>query len=123
MSEFRLFAVKFGIFSAILFCAFVASGCATHQLAKDFKLIGFEEDISKGKSIGQIRGEDCQTFIFGFPTGNPPSLDRAFSNAKKRGSAGSADFRYVNDIMTSYEGWNALVVAKQCLNVQGQGFR
>lgn len=113
------------------------SGCATYNYANRVKMVAFDDDLSKGKSAGPIRGEDCTWRVLGYSLGGAPTLDRAFINAKNQaGAAESAGFadvagkkgrgqalRYVNNVSTKNEGFDAVVVGKQCIVVTGIGHR
>ena len=120
----------------ILSALFVFSGCATYQYAKNVKMVSFEDDVTKGKSVGPIRGEDCVWHILGYRLGGNPTLDRAFASARSQttsgiGSAFSSktealsdkSIRYINNVSSEYDGFDAVVVGKQCLIVKGLGYR
>jgi hypothetical protein len=114
---------------------FALSGCSTYQYAKNVKLVSFDDDVTRGKSVGPIRGEDCIWSILGYKLGGVPTLDRAFANARNQTDSGimgststqsaSADkaIRYINNVSTANDGWDAVVVGKQCLVVKGTGYR
>jgi hypothetical protein len=72
----------------------------------------------------------------GYKMGGDPTVDRAFSNAKNQaGGMEAAGFdksgkdrsgpplRYVNNVHTANDGFNAGVVGKQCIVVTGVGYR
>jgi hypothetical protein len=113
------------------------SGCATYQYAKDVRLVSFEDNVGKGKSVGPIQGEDCVWSVLGYKLGGIPTLDKAFASARNQTSSGITDsfshgdqvasndkaIRYINNVSTSYDGFNAVVVGKQCLIVKGTGYR
>jgi hypothetical protein len=111
-------------------------GCATYQYSKNVKLISFEDDVSKGKSVGPIRGEDCVWHILGYSLGGTPTLDKAFASARTQSKSGIASsfstssntmddkvIRYINNVSTDYDGFDAVVVGKKCLVVKGLGYR
>jgi hypothetical protein len=119
-----------------IIAAFALGGCATYQHAQNIKLVSFDENVKKGTSVGNIRGEDCTWSVLGYKLGGEPTVDKAFINAKNQAggleSAGFGDLskkdrsqaiRYANNVSTEYEGFNAVVVGKQCLVVKGVGFR
>lgn len=112
----------------------IAQGCATYKYASNVKMVSFSDDVTKGKSVGNVRGEDCTWTVLGYQLGGLPTIDRAFINTKKQASttqsagfSSSADqadaLRYVNNVTTENEGFNAGIVAKQCLVVTGVGYR
>ncbi|MFZ4714585.1 MAG: hypothetical protein ACOYL6_12760 [Bacteriovoracaceae bacterium] len=121
--------------SAMLVMAMLATGCATYHHADNMKLVSFSDNATKGESVGNIRGEDCTWSFFGYKMGGDPTLDKAFINAKNQaGALESAGFttsndkhsnaiRYINNVSTENDGFNAGVVAKQCLIVKGVGYR
>ncbi len=112
------------------------SSCATYNYAQKVKTIAFDDNITKGLSIGPIRGEDCTWTVLGRQLGGQPTIDRAFINARTGGGSlasaglsalekndGSKAIRYINNATTANEGFNAYVVGKQCLVVTGVGYR
>lgn len=112
----------------------VAQGCASYKYANNVKMVSFSDDISKGKSVGNVRGEDCTWTVFNQPLGGAPTIDKAFINTKKQAStlqsagfsntADQADaLRYVNNVHTEREGFNAYILKKDCLVVTGVGYR
>jgi hypothetical protein len=121
------------LYLAALSCLFLG-GCASYQYAQQVKLVSFDDNIEKGQSVGPIRGEDCTWTILGMQMGGLPTLDKAFINARNQaGSMESAGFksnekhentlRYVNNVSTENDGFNALLFGKQCLVVKGGGYR
>ena len=112
----------------------VLTGCSTYQYSKNVKMVSFDDEVSRGKSVGPIRGEDCIWSILGYKLGGVPTLDRAFANARNQsdtsitgGTTQSASndkaIRYINNVSTEHDGWNAAVVGKECLVVKGNGYR
>jgi hypothetical protein len=111
----------------------VAQGCATYKYANNVKMVAFSDDLSKGKSVGNVRGEDCTWSVFNNPMGGAPTIDKAFINTRKQADAvQSAGFsnatqadsiRYVNNVSTERAGFNAGIVGKDCLVVTGIGYK
>lgn len=111
------------------------TGCATYQYAHNVKLISFDDSAKKGHSIGNIRGEDCTWSVFGYQMGGLPTVDRAFINARNQAGAFESagiengaksrgdSVRYVNNVTTENDGFDAFVVGKQCIVVTGVGYR
>lgn len=109
--------------------------CATYNYAHKVKTISFDDNITKGKAVGSIRGEDCTWTVLGQQLGGQPTIDKAFINARTQaGSMASAGLsfeksdetkhiRYINNATTSNEGFNAYLLGKQCLVVTGVGYR
>ncbi len=122
-------------FFQIAALACLMSSCASYQYASNVKLIGFDDSPTKGTSVGNIRGEDCTYKILGYQMGGLPTVDKAFINAKnqaggmeaagfddsakKRGSA----IRYVNNVSTANDGFDAVLFAKNCIVVTGVGYK
>lgn len=100
---------------------FAISGCQTYKYAQQIKLISLDDDFSSARSVGNIRGIDCQAFVLGYPTGPEPSLDRAFENAQNQ--SGGEKIRYMTDVTTDSEGFDAVVYRKQCIVVKGKGYK
>ena len=120
----------------IMLMAFVivfVQGCATYKYADNVKMIAFGDNVKKGKSMGQIEGKDCTWNVLGYSLGGAPTLDKAFMNTQNQaGEAASAGFstsegklavKYMNNVTTERTGFNAFVVAKQCLVVKGAGYK
>ena len=115
--------------------ASLASSCASYQYANNVKLVGFDDNPKKGTAIGNIKGEDCTYTILGQKLGGEPTVDKAFINAKNQASAIEAagfssssgapanSIRYVNNVSTGSEGFNAVLFAKNCIVVKGVGYR
>ena len=112
-----------------------SAGCATYNYAQNVKTIGFTDDLTKGKSVGNIRGEDCTWHIAGYQLGGAPTVDRAFTHARNQtdgssfsGSMTSSksngnDLRYINNVNTQNDGFDAVLFGKRCIVVTGVGYR
>ncbi len=117
------------------FAVILLGGCATYQYAQNVKLISFDESAKKGQAVGNIRGEDCTWNVRGYQMGGLPTVDRAFINAKNQAGGAEAagldssgkgrglGLRYVNNVTTENDGFNAFIVGKQCIVVKGSGYR
>ena len=115
--------------------ALLLSGCATYNYAANVKMISFDDNVEKGKSVGQIHGEDCTWKILGVQLGGLPTVDRAFTNARtgadtmesagfsSSGKKNSDGLRYVNNVTSKTDGFDAGVVAKNCIIVTGVGYK
>lgn len=120
------------IFYVISTFVFLCS-CQTAQQAREVKLLGFDEDVSKGKSLGPIEGGDCVYHIFGYWLGGQPTLQRAVMNARVGktstisdsggGSRSGGGARYFNNASVSNDGFDALVFGKSCINITATGFK
>jgi len=120
--------------TATFVAALFLTSCASYQYASNVKLVGFQDNVAKGTSVGNIRGEDCTWNVLGYQMGGLPTVDKAFINARNQaGAVESAGFdnsgkgrgqsiRYVNNLTTSNEGFNAGLVAKRCIVVKGVGY-
>lgn len=94
-------------------------------------MVSFDNDVTKGKSIGSIQGRDCTWMILGYWYDGQPTLDRAFDDAKNQ--AGFLEtssiqnegnyLRYINNVSTESEGFNAGIFGKSCLVVNGVGYQ
>jgi hypothetical protein len=111
-------------------------GCQTYKYADKVKMIAFSDDLSKGQSIGNVRGEDCQSIFLGYPTGPAPKLDRAMEHLQnqtlgkdiglsvdEKSKNNTLALRYINDVTTSWDGFDAGIMAKRCLIVKGRGYK
>lgn len=121
----------------LLFVSMGLSGCATYNYAQNVKMVSFDDNGQKGKSVGNIRGEDCTWTVLGYQLGGVPTVDRAFRNARNQAGTmesagidfsggkdrGGAPLRYVNNVSTANDGFNAGVIAKTCIVVTGVGYQ
>lgn len=96
-------------------------------------MISYDDDVSAGKSVGPVRGADCTWTILGYQMGGAPTLDKAMANARIGAGEAFSDqwskkgngetLRYINNVSTSHDGFNAGIVAKNCLVVKGAGYK
>jgi hypothetical protein len=121
---------------SLLAVAVLFAGCATYHTADKVKLVSFTDTPSKGKSIGNIRGEDCTWTVLGYQLGGLPTVDRAFTNARRgidgglaaagfsKESGADSGLSYVNNVSTRNDGFSiAGIVAKSCIVVSGVGYK
>lgn len=116
------------------------TGCAPqlhYQVSKDISFVSYDENVAKGVSVGPIRGADCTWFVLGHVLGSQPTLDRALANARQargesvsdavNGGMGTAvagpNLRYLTDVSTDHDGFNAGFFGKTCLVVKGMGYK
>ena len=119
----------------VLVLSLFLTGCATYNYAQNVKQVSFSDDVSKGKSVGNVRGEDCTWQILGYQMGGVPTVDRAFNHAKNGtdgaslvGSMdthqkGNGSLRYINNVNTANTGFNAGLFGKSCITVTGVGYQ
>jgi len=111
-------------------------GCTSYPIAQNVKMVSFDDNVAKGTSVGPIRGEDCIWSIMGYKLGGFPTLDKAMANARTQSGGGVLDtfksskdtmngnaLRYINNVSTQNDGFNAVVVGKECLVVKGNGYK
>ncbi len=115
--------------------ALASAGCATYNYAHNVKTVSFSENLEKGQSTGNIRGEDCTWQILGYQMGGLPTVDRAFEHARNqtdggslsgsmsRSQGGAGNIRYINNVNTKNDGFNAGLFGKTCIVVTGVGYR
>lgn len=122
---------------SLLALAIATTSCATYNYAHNVKLISFSENLEKGQSVGNVRGEDCTWRILGYQLGGAPTVDRAFeyarnqtdgaslvgslSSNKHQGS--STGLRYINNVSTRPDGFDVGLFGKSCISVTGVGYR
>jgi hypothetical protein len=99
--------------------ACLATGCTTYPLAKDVKMVSFADDVTTGQSVGPVRGESCQDRVLGFPIDDRPTVDQAFIDVRQQ----SGPLRYLNNVATSRDGFDAVIFAHHCLVVTGVGYK
>jgi hypothetical protein len=105
--------------AAVCLASLGSSACTTYQYAKDVKMVSFDDNVGTGHAVGPVRGEDCQSFVLGYPIGEHPTLDKAFADARKE----NGQLRYMNNVSTENSGFNAVVYGQRCVVVKGAGYR
>lgn len=121
------------VFRALVMSSLLMGACAHYKVADSIKMVSFEDDVHKGRSLGPVRGEDCVWSIGGYKLGGNPTLDRAMANARSQSGGGVVDsfksnsakagaVRYMNSVSTENDGFNAVIVGKECLVVKGLGY-
>ena len=111
----------------------VLQSCAQYKYAQQMKMVSFDNDVTEGKSVGPVKGEDCTWMVFGQWLGGNPTVDKAFINAMNQaGAAESAGFgkgergqklRYINNVATDNSGFMlGGFLGKSCLVVNGVGY-
>ena len=95
------------------------NGCATYQYANKVRMLSFDDDVSKGESIGPIRGEDCAWTILGYRLGTP-KLQKAVASARRNSGE---TIRYINNASSQTDGFNAAIVKKDCIIIKGVGYK
>lgn len=121
---------RLGIAIAVLGLA----SCQTTQQAREIKLLGFDENVSKGENAGPIEGSDCTYQLFGYWMNGQPTLQRAVINARGGKNASLADsfggsnkvggdIRYFNNAVVTLDGFNVAGFGKQCIIITATGFK
>ena len=110
-----------------------STGCASTKVAKDVKLVAFDENIDIVSSIGNIEGKDCTWSVLGYRLGETPTVYRAFLNTMNQQDGGGiplvtakaagTPLKAVRNVSISNEGFSAWVVGKSCIVVTGAGYR
>lgn len=108
-------------------------GCTSYTYAKNFKLMSYDNNVQTGNAVGPVRGADCTWSLLGYALGGEPTLDRAVTNARTRTGENALDatkeadeskaLRYMNNVTTEWDGFNAVIVGKKCLIVKGTGYK
>ena len=117
--------------ASLVFLALV--GCTTYTDVKEIKHIGFSDDLSKGKPIGLITSDDCVYHVMGYALGGRPTINKAISNARTQKKSNLLDtvhdqgsdlppIRYATNVTTKRGGFDALVLRKDCIEINGRGF-
>lgn len=109
------------IICLITFLSFLLSSCQTYRFAQQVKMVSFDDNLSPGQSVGNIRGESCQSMILGFATGAEPTLDLALEKAQK--ALKNQRLRYITDLSTSNSDFDAFFYKKFCIIVKGIGYK
>jgi hypothetical protein len=121
--------------SFILGGLFLASACTMYHDVREIKLIGFSEDVRKGKAVGQVESDDCVFQALGHYLGGSPDISRAIANAQtgKKSQIGDVvgasekprgeSVRYINNLTVIQDGFSAMGFGKNCIEVRGMGYR
>jgi len=119
----------------VVLIAITSTGCASYNYAQNVKTIAFSDDLTKGKSIGSVKGEDCTWQILGYQLGGVPTVDKAFAHAQhgtdgaslsgslSSDQQGKGSLRYINNVSTKNTGFNAGIFGKACIAATGVGYR
>ncbi len=117
----------------ITLVAVFLTSCATYSDIKEIKLIGFTEDLHRGKSSVSLKADDCLYSLFGYALGSRPEISQAIANAQTGKESRVQDvavgsqktgknFRYVNNLTTKYSGFSAGFFSKTCIEAKGVGY-
>jgi len=119
----------------LLASALLVSSCQTYHYAENVSYMSFSNKFGRGDSIGPVIGKDCAWNILGYQLGHP-SIEKAFfaaATGKSRdglmdsfsssNSGGELRFRYLTNVRTEQDGFNAVVVGKQCVVLKGRGYK
>jgi hypothetical protein len=105
------------VYNIPLLLAYLLSGCTQYQYAKNVKMLSYEDDVGVGKSVGPIRGENCEKRVMGYSIDEPATLDKAMAAAREQHKV-----RYLNNVSTEQTGFEAVVYGKTCIVVKGTGY-
>jgi hypothetical protein len=121
---------------AVIMSLVLTAACTSYPIAQDIKMVSFDDNVAKGQSVGPIRGEDCVWSVMGYEIGGKPTLDKAMASARTQTGSGITDtfkssknsmntnvIRYMDNVSTDRDGFNAVFVGKQCLIVKGTGYK
>lgn len=111
-----------------------AAGCATHQIARDVKLLSLTSEPSvKEVSYGNIQGKSCQWNVLGHAIGQDPSIRLAFENAAKQKDGGAITgltkaeqdkpiLSVIKNVSTGSDYLGLYLVGRNCVTVEGLGY-
>lgn len=118
-----------------LICLFylLAQGCASSQIAKDFRMISLEEKPTELKSIGPVEGKDCTWSAFGYRIGDEPNVANAFNSAAEqkeqslvpgeKAKVHGTGLKAIKNISVENSGFGIWVVGRSCIVVKGAGYQ
>jgi hypothetical protein len=113
-------------------------GCMPYNFkhAIDIKIISFSNDLSKGKSMGPMSGQDCSYVYEGYTIGDKPNMGKALENAMSQAGFFAENFgakllggekkevlRYMTNVKAEYEELDAFIFKRICLVVKGDGYQ
>lgn len=126
---------------ASLLFVLMTMGCATHKYHdyRYFKSVGLTHDISNLENAGMVSAEDCSWKLLGYNIQADPSFEDAYQNAVGLTEQGFTEsmaegfssksrltqtkVRMLTNIRLRNEGWNALIIGKQCLKLNAIAYR
>ena len=109
-------------------------GCASHQIARDVKLISLtSEPTEKNLSYGNIEGRSCQWTVMGYPVGEEPRIRQAFENAAKQVDVASIPgltkaqqtgptLSVLKNVSTGNSFLGLYLVSRSCITAEGLGY-
>lgn len=123
-------------FGIALVLSLQLTGCTTFKAFNELKHVGFDAtNVKKGKSVGTVTGEHCVFSVLGYRLGGNPSLTKAMAYARTGKKSSLRDtfseetevnndgVRYLNNLSYRFDGFNAVVFGKDCLVVEGRGYK
>lgn len=109
-------------------------GCTTVQEVREIKLVSFDDDIKKGKSIGEVESNDCVYHIMGYWLGGAPTVRKSLANSRKQRKSSLTDVvaanydsdaetvRYIKNVQFEHTGFNYYFFGKRCITTKGLGY-
>lgn len=119
----------------LMSAGYLTLSCTSFRPMNEIKHIGFQTEVQKGKSVGQIEGDDCAFGVLGYWIGGNTSIGKALANARTGKKTTIADVanssggieeggvRYLNNVRYEHTGWDAYVAAKSCIQVSAKGYK
>jgi hypothetical protein len=112
----------------------VLVSCTSYKPFNEIKHIGFDKDVRQGKSVGQITGGDCSYRILSYWLSGQPDVNSAIQYARvgkkasigdKFGGAGvqGDGVRYLTNVRYEYSGFDFVLLAQNCIEVTGKGYK
>lgn len=124
--------MKMTLFTGSL-CGLLLAGCASYQVAKDFKSVGFEDEPTPSKFIGTIEGRDCTWSIMNYSLGQRPTVRTAFQNAFERKSGNfipgqqleqkGPGLKSIRNVSVENDGFDAWIFGRYCVVITGGGYQ
>lgn len=123
----------------ILFFLFTA--CANHRYtdSRVIRSIGVTDKISDLENVGYVTSKDCAWKFLGMNFGTKPTVGDAFVNAislnnktmseslgeefSESSKINNSKIKLLTNIQTVPEGWNILLVGKECLKLRAVAYR
>ena len=120
---------------SIALSLFFLGACQTPNFAQNIKFVSFNDSLIKGKSIGNVHGEDCTWMVLGYSTKGYPTLSNAMINLRtgagslktQLGLSYSEDRKggglaYVTKLQSFFSAIPLIFVNKYCIEVTGVGY-
>lgn len=110
-------------------------GCATTHVSQNFSMLAFDDkgDTKNTRSVGNVEGKDCIWYVFGYPTGDQPTVRSAIYNAVyqksdslipgQKSEPQGPPLKLIKNMSVSSSGFHAWALGRYCVVTTGVGLQ